>query len=128
MGRKCDGAHGIPVNCGMLPLGDASSLWVSVDSSCKQRVCGIGLTPDVGSAERLLGEAACLKHMKPHQLSDNNEPYGRSHTSFPASQTSDMFEQLCPWFVPAAEQAVLCSTRDCGFSLGDAAQSVAEET
>ena len=38
----------VPVNCEMLPLRDASSLCVSVDSSCKQRACEFGLTPDVG--------------------------------------------------------------------------------
>ena len=101
----------VPVNCEMLPLRDASSLCVSVDSSCKQRACEFGLTPDVGfrratsrgcylSGMLPLGDATCLepwtKHMEPHQLSDNNEPYERSYTSCPALQTSDMFEQLCP--------------------------------
>jgi hypothetical protein len=33
---------------------------MGVDSSCKQRACGFGLTPDVGTAERLLGQATCL--------------------------------------------------------------------
>jgi hypothetical protein len=75
MGRKCDGIYGFPVNCGMLPLGVASSLWASIARASNVLVDSVWRLTSVPQKDFSGKLPAWTEHMKPHQLSDNNEPY-----------------------------------------------------